>query len=134
MHLLVNSWSDFTKCTVQRWDSCHNSLQWSFNEHENSDSDLKMSFTNFNFGDKEKCKQKAILLRKNLWGFCRKWENVHIYATSVDVDLKKRCDWRQIHLSCDFWSPVVTGMQIWLWTLWICKISNTNIGLLVNSL
>ena len=21
MHLLVNSWSDFTKCTVQRWDS-----------------------------------------------------------------------------------------------------------------
>ena len=22
MHLLGNSWSDFTKCTVQRWDSC----------------------------------------------------------------------------------------------------------------
>ena len=28
MHLLVNSCSDFTKCTVQRWDSVDEILVW----------------------------------------------------------------------------------------------------------
>jgi len=51
-----------------------------------------MGFTNFNFGDKEQCKDKTISLRKNLREFCRDWENFHIDPTSVDVDLKNWCD------------------------------------------
>ena len=51
-----------------------------------------MGFANSNFGDEEKCKDKTILLGKNLRVFCRDWENFQTDSTSVDVDLKNWCD------------------------------------------